>query len=175
MDEIEVDGVLRDLSHLHPMNVVLAGKGKEGAYLRVRVHFGLHTVSRRPERSETADMQDENGHGRVFCNDRYAYSLGLPEILRRMIEEKYFCWESRDRNRAIHYAIVDFAPGRITRMPKGAQQFVYFYLYPGAGEGAGVHLHVTSCYMKDERTQQKRRFDTHFVLRKCLFSGERCP
>jgi hypothetical protein len=176
MDEIEIAGVLRDLRHLKPFVVNLAGKGKEGEDLRVAVYFRLHTISRACQPNEVANMLDENGQRRVFCEDRYAFSLGLPEIAKRMILQKYYCWESSDRNRILHYAILDAAPGRIRELQDGEHQVIYFYLYPANGKTADVDLHVTSCYMNNMRFGNvKRRFDTHMLLRKCLFDKKRLP
>lgn len=176
MDEIEINGVLRDLTHLNSFVVTLGGKGEDGADLRVAVHLGLHTISRACEPGEVGDLDDENGKPRIFCEDRYAFSFGLPEIATRMIEEKYFCWESLDRNRAINYAVLDAAPARVRQLQDGEHQVIYFYLYPADGERADVDLYVTSCHMRFMRFGNvKRRFDTHMLLRKCLFQKKRLP
>ena len=60
MDEIVVDGVLRDLRHLRSFAVTVPNKGKDGADLIVRVSLGLHTVSRGCERG-AHHLEDENG------------------------------------------------------------------------------------------------------------------
>ncbi|OCW56872.1 hypothetical protein AWJ14_06835 [Hoeflea olei] len=93
-----------------------------------------------------------------------------------MIEQKYFCCESSDRNRAMHHAILDAAPGSMQGMPDGLYQTVYFYLYPADGEHADVELTVTSSYRRHINFGQiKRRFDTHYLLRKCHFERRRLP
>ena len=176
MQEIEIDGVLRDLGHLASFVVTLIGKGRNGANLDVAVHLGLHTISRACKPGEVSNLVDENGQPRVFCEDRYAFSFGLKEIATRMIQQIYFCWESSDRNRAMHYAVLDAAPGRIRELQDGEHQVIYFYLYPADGQRADVDLYITSCYMRDMRFSKiKRRFDTHMLLRKCLFEGKRLP
>lgn len=176
MQEIEIDGVLRDLRHLKSFVVELAGKGRDGADLSVAVHLGLHTISRACRPGEASNLQDENGQPRIFCEDRYAFSFGLRDIATRMIQQKYFCWESSDRNRAINYAVLDAAPSRVRQLQDGEYQVIYFYLYPSDGERADVDLYVTSCHMRHMRFGNvRRRFDTHMLLRKCLFEQKRLP
>ncbi len=176
MQEIEINGVLRDLGHLASFVVTLTGKGRDGADLQVAVHLGLHTISRACQPGEISNLVDENGQPRVFCEDRYAFSFGLKEIATRMIQQKYFCWESSDRNRAMNYAVLDAAPGRMRELQDGEHQVIYFYLYPADGKRADVDLYVTSCYMRDMRFSHiKRRFDIHMLLRKCLFENKRLP
>lgn len=176
LEEIEIEGVLRDLKHLESFIVTLAGKGKEGADLRVAVHLGLHTISRACQPGEANNLYDENGQPRVFCEDRYAFSFGLKDIVTRMVEQKYFCWESSDRNRAMNYAVLDAAPGRVRQLQDGEHQVIYFYLYPSDGQRADVDLYVTSCYMRYLKFDRiKRRFDTHMLLRKCHFENKRLP
>lgn len=173
---LTIDGVLRDLRHLESIRVVLPGKGRDGSDLRIAVHFGLHAVSRKCERGEAFNMRDENGQSRVFCEERYAFSLGLPEIAKRMVEQKYYCWESKDRNRHVNYAVLDFAPGRITEAPNGHQHVIYFYLMPSSHDDVDVNLNITSCHAKTiSIPKNERRFDLHVVLRKCFFNQKRMP
>lgn len=176
MQEIEINGVLRDLSHLESFVVTLSGKGKDNTDLRVCVHLGLHTISRGCKAGEASNLRDENDQPRVFCEDRYAFSFGLREIVTRMIEQKYFCWESADRNRSMNYAVLDAAPGRVRQLQDGEHQVIYFYLYPADDTRADVDLYITSCHMRYMRFDRiKRRFDIHMLLRKCLFEGKRLP
>src|SRR3546814_16898965 len=112
MNEIVVDGVLRDLRHLRSFAVTVPNKGKDGADLIVRVSLGLHTVSRGCERG-AHHFEDENGKQRQFCEDRYAFSLGLPELSKRMGVQNYFCWAPIDRNREINYEVIVVASGSV--------------------------------------------------------------
>lgn len=175
MDEIEVDGVLRDLRHLSSFVVTVPNKGKDGADLRVRISLGLHTVSRGCERG-AHHLEDENGKPRQFCEDRYAFSLGLPELSKRMVEQNYFCWDSIDRNRAINYAVIDIAPGRVRELIDGEHQVVFFYLYPCIAPEADVNLMITSCHARTVIFSRiKRRYNMHTLLRTCLYKERRIP
>lgn len=175
MKEIEINGVLRDLGHLAPFVVTVAGKGRDDGDLRVRISLGLHTVSESCDRGYH-DLEDENGKPRRFCEERYAFSLGLPDLARRMVEQNYFCWESADRHRAINYAVIDVAPGRVREMPDGRHHVIFFYLYPCRSGAADVNLVVTSCHQRDIRLSRiVRRFNLITLLRMCLFSGKRIP
>ena len=175
MDDIEVDGVLRDLRHLSSFVVTVPGKGRDNGDLRVRISLGLHTISQSCERGDH-HMVDENGKPRRFCEDRYAFSLGLPELSKRMIEQNYFCWESADRNRAMNYAVIDIAPGRVRELIDGEHQVVFFYLYPCRQPEADVNLVITSCHAREVIFGYiKRRFNMHTLLRTCLFQEKRIP
>lgn len=175
MEEFEVGGAIRDLRHLNRMGIAVAGKGINGADLRVSITYSIHTVSASCA-SGQHDMLDENGKPRRFCEDRYAFSLGLPELAKRMIAHKYFCWESNDRNRKMNYAVIDVAPGRVRNLKDGEHQVVFFYLYPATGEEADVNLVITSCHARDVIFSRiRRRFDNHMLLRKCLYEQKRIP
>jgi len=176
MDDIEIDGIVHDLRHLHRFVVVVPGKGRDNSDLRVAINLRLHTISRSCDAGEDPNMHDENGHPRVFCEDRYAFSIGLPDIARRMVLQNYFCWESSDRNRSMNYAVVDVAPGRIRSLQNGEHYVIFFYLYPSHGTTADVELNVTSCYLRFMHFNRiKRRYNMHSELRKCLFGQKRVP
>lgn len=175
MNDIEVDGVLRDLRHLHDFVVTVPGKGMHNGDLRVRISLGLHTISEGCALGEH-HLKDENGKPRRFCEDRYAFSLGLPELARRMVEQNYFCWASMDRNRAINYAVIDIAPGRVRELTDGEHQVVYFYLYPCRQPEADVNLMITSCYSREVVFKQvQRRYNMVPLLRACLYQQKRIP
>jgi hypothetical protein len=175
MSEIEIDGVIRDLSHLQNLLISVKGKGEDGADLRVNISFSNHTVSKSCSMGQH-DMLDENGKPRQFCEDRYACSLGLPEFAKRMIEQNYFCWESPDRNRNINFAVIDVAPGRVRHLPDGDHQVIFFYLYPSAASDVDVNLVITSCHNRPMVLSRiKRRFNVHTILRTCLFKQRRFP
>lgn len=175
VDEIEIDGIVRDLRHLTDFVVTLPGKGKNNDDLRVLVTLGLHTISKGCEIGQH-NLVDENGKPRLFCEDRYAFSLGLPELAKRMIEKNYFCWESMDRNRAMNYAVIDVAPGRIRALVDGEHHVIFFYLHLAKKLHADVNLVITSCHTRDVAFSRiKRRYTMHTQLRTCLFKGKRIP
>ena len=176
MQSIKIDGIIRDLKHLESFVVKLADKGRDNADLRVAIHLGLHTVSRACQPDEVSNMLDENKAPRVFCEDRYAFSFGLKDIATLMVQEKYFCWVSKDRNRAMNYAVLDVAPGKFHELKDGDYYVIYFYLYPAARENADVDLYITSCYRKSLRfSKEDRRYTTHVLLRECYFKQKRLP
>jgi hypothetical protein len=175
MQELEIDGVARDLRHLESFVAVVAGKGINAGPLRVAVSFGLHAISESCAVGQH-NMLDEKGKPRVFCEKRYAFSLGLPELARRMVQLNYFCWESADKNRAINYAVIDVAPGLIHQLAAGEHQVVFFYLYPASDDQPDVMLFVTSCHSREiDVSKVKRRFNLHTQLRKCLYDQKRIP
>lgn len=175
MNEIEIAGIKRDLRHLREVIVSVPSKGKDGADLRVAISYGLHTISTGYDHGQH-DMFDENGKARLFSEDRYAFSLGSPELAHRMIEHNYFSWESADRNRAMNFAVIDVAPSCIHRLVDGTHQVVFFYLYPTSGITAHVNLVITRCHSREVALSRiKRRFNIHTLLRKCLYEAKRIP
>lgn len=90
-------------------------------------------------------MDDENGKPRLFCEDRDAFSLDLTELSKRMVEQNHFCWDPIDRNRAMNYAVIDVAPGRVRELIDGEHQVVFFYLYLCSPPEVDVNLVITSC------------------------------
>jgi hypothetical protein len=175
MHQLEIDGIARDLSHLSRFTVAVAGKGKAGDDLLVSVSFSRHTFSSGCVFGEH-NMLDENNKPRIFCEDRYAFSLGLPELAKRMIEQNYFCWASNDRQRNINFAVIDVAPGRFRELKDGEHQTIFFYLYPDQQNPAIVNLRIVSCYMRYMIFRSRdRRYNLQTVLRKCLYEGKRIP
>lgn len=155
--------------------MVAEGKGKNGGPLHVVISLGMHTISEGCALGQH-NMLDENGKPRAFCENRYAFSLGLPELAKRMIEQNYFCWESSERNRSINYAVLDAAPGRIHQLTDGVHQVVFFYLYPASGGQADVKLVIISCHARKVLFSKiQRRFNLHTLLRKCLYEQKRIP
>lgn len=175
MENLIIGGVTRDLSHLKAFIVTVPRKGIDGGDLRVEVSFGLHAISVGCDRRDS-DMDDENGSPRLFCEDRFAFSHGLPAMAQKMIEQNYFCWESEDRNRAINYAVADLPPQPVNQLPDGDHEIIFFYLYPGDGEKIDVKLMVTSCHKRPIVFGRiKRRYNAHVLLRQCLFQQKRIP
>jgi hypothetical protein len=173
MTEVEIDGVKRDLSHLQEFIISIAGKGKDGSDLRVAVTLSNHTVSTKCARG-SHNILDENGKPRLFCETRYAFSLGLQDLAKRMLEQNYFCWESRDQNRSANYAIIDVEPGCIREIGNSEHQIVYFYLYPSKKNGSDVSMVVVSCH-KRRVVLPNRRFNVLVLLRKCFYDQKRVP
>lgn len=175
MDEIEINGTTHDLRHLREFIVTVAGSGKDGSDLRIAISLGWHTISRSCEIGDH-DMLDDNRKPRKFCEARYAFSIGLPNLLSAMIDKNYSCWESSDRNKAMNYAIIDAPPARSTQLQDGDYWVIYFYLYPLSNGQADIRLTVTSCHERRMVFQNiKRRYNVHTLLRTCLYSGKRIP
>lgn len=175
MNNLTIAGVVRDLSHLRAFIVAVPKKGRDGADLRVEVSFGSHAISVGCEPGD-ANMVDENGKPRLFCEERYAFSSGLPTMTRKMIEQNYFCWESQDRNRATNYAVVDLPPGPVNKLPDGDHEIIFFYLYPADEDVVDVKFVVTSCHTRPMVFGQiTRRYNAHVLLRKCLYERKRIP
>lgn len=177
MQDIEINGNLRDLRHLQRFIVTVRGKGRDGADLRVAVLLGLHTVSKSCQMGQH-NMMDENNKPRQFCEDRYAFSLTLPNRLSQAISDNYFSWESEDKNRVLNYAVIDVPPMKVRNLQDGEYQVVFFYLYPADKEQVDVDVNfvVTSCHSRQVVFNRiKRRYNIHTLLRTCFFNGKKIP
>ena len=176
MRVLEIEGVQRSLSHLDPFIVTIPKKGRDGGDLRVRVILGLHVISRACDQGETGNLTDENGRQRMFSEERYAFSLNLRPLMTQIILEKHYCWESSDRNRKLNYAVLNAPPAERIRVTSGVHRVAYFHVYPGDSRDSSVNLFVNSCHERNINLDRiKRRFDLHYVLRKCLYEQKRMP
>jgi hypothetical protein len=175
MDSIEINGIQYGFDHLREFVVRLPNKGRDSADLRVAVTCGSHVVSRSCDNG-SRDLVDESGKPRQFCADRYTFSKGLPDLIRAMIVGNYSCWESKDRNQALNYAIIDANPAEVANLPDGHYWVIYFYLYPSDCTDVDVRLCVVSCHERQIAFRHiRRRFSIHMLLRRCLYTQKRHP
>ena len=77
-----LDGVVYDLSHLHPITVKYTQTGKDGAReYTVDVAFGLHCFTKGIVEGETPNSKTQYAdakEARIFDLDRYELSKRLP-------------------------------------------------------------------------------------------------
>ena len=174
MYSINIDGIDYDLSHLKEFSIELDNIGKDGNSLKISVFLSRHTISESCSDGQH-DLLDEINRPRKFCKDRYSFSLILPDLIKKMIKENYFCWESKDRNTNMNFATLDIPPMEVMNIRSGRYKVIYFYLYPDK-EKAAIRFFVTSCYEKDLLFKKKvRRYNMHTLLRKCLYDQKRLP
>lgn len=95
-------GTVYDLSHLHPFDwhyTAEAGDKRPERTYQFHVVFGLHCFSRDPRPGETPDpdiFYETDKELRIFCFDRYQYSLGLPDIVKSLGDR--VCWHTHHGN-----------------------------------------------------------------------------
>lgn len=175
MQKIQIGEEAHSLAHLKGLVVEVPKTGGSDENIRVEVTLGLHTISLKCENG-SHDMIDEKGNPRTFCPIRYKFSLGLPALIRSMIQQNFLCWESADRNRGVNYAIVNSAPLKFTELQNGDYHVIFFYIYPSKVAGIDVRLFVASCHERPMAFDpKKRRYNMHTVVRKCHFSQKRLP
>lgn len=84
------DGTDYTLGHLAPFNFDFEIRNKAGSVtVPLYVTFTDHTYSRDPFPDESREWflpPVEGKPDRVFCRDRWAFSLGLPQIVRDFLE-----------------------------------------------------------------------------------------
>lgn len=117
-----------------------------------------------------SDFMDEGGRGRVFCEDRYNASTGLPDVCRRMLDENFLTWEAQDRNGVSNMAVID------GELVTGNHTAIIYYLFPSQVEGLDVELVVKSAYEKEiDFSHIKRRFKVVQLVKTCYYKGQKVP
>ena len=160
-----------DFKHLTPFTHSLDGQGREGAPIVLRVSFRSHVFSRAHKgETEGVFFVDEGGRKRTFCKDRYAASLQLPDLCRRLILSNALTWESRDGNEKYNLASIDGA------LVSGEHDTVIYYLYPSSADGVDVEFVVVSSYRKAWNfAHVKRRDKIIQPIKKCYYQRHRVP
>ena len=160
-----------EFKHLVPFNHCLEGHGRDGAPIIVRVSFRSHVFSRaRKGETEGVFFLDENGKTRIFCKDRYAASLHLSDLCRRLILSNALTWETRDGNEKYNLASID-GP-----LVNGEHDTVIYYLFPSDADGVDVEFVVVSFYSKAwDFARIKRRDKINQPIKKCYYQGHRVP
>lgn len=174
-NELNIDGVCHTLQHLRPLLVTVLKKGKNGANLSVKVSFSRHTVSQSGTEANL-NMRDENNKPRLFCSKRYEFSLKLPALVERMIQDNHMSWQSKDKNNTLHYAVIDVGQTQFHKTLNGVYFNIFFYLYPSKEVEIDVNLVVVSCYERDVVfSNLKKKQPMHYLLRQCLYNQKRMP
>lgn len=133
-----------DLSHLHPLSfdvIVPAQPGKPQQVYRVNVIFGMHCFTRKPVPGETysADLEYEHeGESRVFCSERHALSMSLPEIMRSIGSRKCF-----HTNYGTYFIV------EAVNLDGKKYEYAIFFKVSKASKGLRLNVYVQSAYRLD--------------------------
>ena len=150
---LHCDGASHSLSHLAPFVHSLAGYGQDGADIRVRITFQSHVFSK-DATQQPHHFLDEARRRRVFCPDRYAVSLGLPDVCREMLERNVLTWEERDKSGTSNLAILTPVGAPLV---SGTFSVLFYYLIPSLVPGIDVEMIIKTCYEKDINFAYRRR------------------
>jgi hypothetical protein len=144
-----LNGVVYDLTHLHPTTVKYTQDQKDGAReYTVDVAFGLHCFTRGAADGEIVDPKAQYAdakESRVFDKDRYELSKRLPDLVKALSTAK--CYHT-DRG---NFFTVDI----IREENKILQYEVYFTIFL-SGTGTLV-LRVQSAYVRDSKHRVNRK------------------
>ena len=168
---VHCSGVNYSFEHLAPRNVVIAGEGREGGDIVVRISFKSHVFSKSlPFRGEEFDFRDENDQKRSFCLTRYRASLTLAQTCEDLLVNNAPTWESRDRNRKSNLAIVE-AP-----LVSGEHYAIFYYFFPSRKDGVDVEMVVKSAFKKYiDFSRIKRRYKMKQRLKECYYKNKTVP
>lgn len=123
-----------DLAHLEPFDFSVTAPSK--AARRVFVTFSSHVFTRGAEQPDPQDLICFDG--RVFCQERYELSRGLPSIIAGFPTARVLqTWEKRNY---VYLATV-------TRTPADGPYHVFFSLKKRVNP-SGVNLMVESAYRR---------------------------
>jgi hypothetical protein len=147
----EIEGKVYDLSHLHSFSfelVVPEKDGKPRLTYQIRVDFSWHCFTRSARDGESYLSIFEYKHGnetRLFCEERYALSKPLPEIIRSIGDRK--CFHAKDSN--------FFTVEAMNREGQRVEYSIFFTVF--ASGKNGLTLTVQSAYLRDGVPVAQRR------------------
>ncbi len=168
---INSNGNRYSLHHLQPTRVFLAGHGRGGGTIVIRISYHTHVYSIADQDDVTAhQFSDEGRKQRYFCPKRYQHSLALPEICKSMIERNYPTWISQDRNTKNNMAVTDLNP------KDGLRYVILYSLTPSYEPQIDVELIVKSAYEKYINNIRKlKKLGVRQVIKKCYFENIPIP
>lgn len=140
----EFDGVIYDLTHLHPkrLTYIQPAKGDKPERLyEVDVIFSMHCFTRGIKQGESPDknlLYMDSRESRVFDFRRYSLSKELPAIVEELHRRK--CHHSGKGN----FFVVEV----ITQEGERLDYEIYFEASRGTSRGV-INLYVQSAYVRD--------------------------
>ena len=164
---MDINGVFYALEHLNCRMVVLEKQGKDQSDIVVRISFLSHVFSKSPKFGEIFDFKDENGKGRIFCLNRYTYSLNLAEFCENSISQNWLTWESRDKNSVSSYMLATDS--------QGINYAIIYRLAFGLSESCDVEFIVKSAYVTNSVRNNPRKFNVKSLIKKCYFEEKGFP
>jgi hypothetical protein len=140
----EYNGVIYDLTHLHPNSLIFCQEAKDDKPLleyKVDVTFSMHCFTRGIKPNEKPDenmLYVDHRESRVFDLRRYDLSKGLPAIVKELHRRK--CQHSGKGN----FFVVDV----ITQEGERLNYEIYFKASRSSKKGV-INLYVQSAYIRD--------------------------
>lgn len=141
----EFEGVVYDLTHLHPRRITFIQEAKNNKPERlyeVDVIFSLHCFTRGKKTSEDENkalLYRDSRESRIFDFRRYALSKKLPEIVSELLFRK--CHHSGKGN----FFVVEI----LTEAGERLNYEIYFEASRSSKKGV-INLFVQSAYVRDE-------------------------
>lgn len=170
---VTVGGADYDISHLAPFIYTLTAAGPDGMDIRVRVSFSCHVFSEKAAHNVSFDFLDQNGNHRIFCANRYAKCLHLPQGVRNLFDQNGITWEMKDHNQIENMAALAHDPA--VRIVRGTHDVILYYFYPSNFEHFEIEMNVLTCHERAVNTMDKHKLDMKTAVRTCYFSKERMP
>lgn len=152
-----IDGVPYNFTHLRSFDMALV-KEARGAWpefrATVRVVFDCHVVTEKVLyliENHPAYWQDSGGNARKFVQERYRYSLTLPDLISALPTGKIKCYVAKQNNYMV------WEPGE----GEGKAHYqAFFDIYKPAKQPVNcaplLILYVRSAYLKDEPFAEQR-------------------
>jgi hypothetical protein len=145
------DGRRYDLTHLDPkrFTVTLPAKpGYEAVQIEIRVGYMSHAFSKGClDNCQPHAEYSGEGDPRVFCPERYALSLRLPDFINAIGDKS--CYESNHRNGS-HFVVEN-----VEGLPQGCEYWVFLEMV--RVEDRVVRLRVRSAYVGERNRAPRAR------------------
>jgi hypothetical protein len=167
-NQITVNGVIHDLTHLNASSHVITGHGHDGSDIKVRISFMSHVYSQVCNLG-VHDLLDEARKPRMFCTDRHTLSQDLSNFCGTFIRGNGITWESKDRNQINSLMVVENANGQ------GVDYAIIYTLSPSRSDLFDVEMLVKSAYGKENIIQPNRRYNIRVLIKKCYYQQKTIP
>ncbi len=151
-------GVVYDLSHLHPRSITYTQSAKDGKPERcynVDVIFSLHCFTREPGVNEAPAanlLYSDDRETRVFDFRRYALSIRLPEIVARLMGCKCF-----------HTGKSNFFTVEIIDDQGQKQNYEMYFTASRSSKKGVINLFIQSAYIRDPDYRSNRPKVNHWA------------
>lgn len=171
--DLKLNSKIYDLAHLRPFVLSVSHPKLPKHGIRLRISFQSHVFSKSIDKSAPTkfDFYDENERKRLFCEERYERSLGLPDLSRAWILNNANTWISKDRNKSSNLALLNSHDRK-----DGDYYAGFFYLFPSRHDEIEVELVFKSAYVRYIKFQKETRyFNVQQKIKECHFKQKTVP
>ena len=109
-DQIIVDNVAYDTSHLNPFDMIAPFNGRNEKPVTIRVGFSCHVYTEQCTEG-AGHIRDHHNNPRNFAFRRYELTQSLPHLISTGIQGNHFAYTVKDKNQWANLALFDLGGG----------------------------------------------------------------